>query len=151
PDFCLDGALSGMKTLHAPADKSTLVSSVADRAKAKGIAGDWAKEATAVYEQKVLPALERQMALIESLKPKATHDAGCWRLPDGEAYYALSLEGRTTSKMTPAEVHKLGLDVTTELHARADVLFKQLGMSQGGVAERYGALYKDPKYIYPNT
>ena len=33
PDFCIAGALSGMKTLHAPADKSSLVSSVVDRAK----------------------------------------------------------------------------------------------------------------------
>jgi uncharacterized protein (DUF885 family) len=151
PDFSIAGALSGIKTLHAPADKSSLVSSVADRAKAKGIAGDWAREATAVYEGKILPALDRQMALMESLKGKATHDAGVWRLPDGEAYYALALQARTTSTMSPAEVHKTGLDVTAELQARADVLFRKIGMSQGSVADRYGALFKDPKYIYPET
>ena len=151
PDFCIAGALSGMKTLHAAADKSTLVSSVADRAKAKGIAGDWTREATAVYEGKVLPALDRQMALLESLKGKATHDAGVWRLPDGEAYYAQVLQARTTTTMSPAEVHKVGLDITAELQARADALFKQIGMTQGSVAERYGALFKDPKYVYPNT
>jgi len=151
PDFCIEGALGGMKTLHAPADKSTLVSSVADRAKAKGIAGDWARRASAVHEQKVLPALDRQMAFLEGLKDKATHEAGLWKLPDGEAYYALCLQGQTTTTMTPAEVHKIGLDVTAELQARADVLFKKIGMSQGSVAERYGALFKDPKYLYPNT
>jgi uncharacterized protein (DUF885 family) len=53
--------------------------------------------------------------------------------------------------MTPAEVHKIGLDVTQELSARADVLFKKIGMSQGTVGERYQALFKDPKFIYPNT
>jgi uncharacterized protein (DUF885 family) len=151
PDFCVTGALGQMKTLHAPADRSTLVSSLADRAKAKGIAGDWAGQASAVYQQKVLPALDRQMALMESLKAKAPHDAGVWRLPDGEAYYTLALQTRTTATMTPAEVHKLGLDVTKELTARADGLFKKLGMSQGTVAQRYSALFKDPKYLYPNT
>jgi len=151
PDFCITGALAQMKTLHAPADRSTLVSSVARRAKAKGIDGDWAGQATAIYEGKVLPALDRQMALLEGLKPKATHDAGVWRLPDGEAYYALALETRTTTTMSPAEVHKLGVDVTKDLSARADVLFKKLGMSQGTVAQRYAALFKDPKYLYPNT
>ncbi len=40
PDFCISGALSQMGSLHASADKSTLVSSLADRAKAKGIDGD---------------------------------------------------------------------------------------------------------------
>ena len=151
PDFCITGALSQMKTLRAPADKSTLVSSLARRAKAKGIEGDWAGQATQVYDQKVIPALDRQMAYLESLRPKATHDAGVWRLPDGEAYYALALRTRTTPTMTPAQVHKLGLDVTKDLNARADVLFKKLGMSQGTVAQRYSALFKDPKYLYPNT
>ena len=151
PDFCISGALSQMVSLHASADKSTLVSSLADRAKAKGIDGDWSGQASAVFEQKVLPALERQMALMESLKGKATHEAGVWRLPDGEAYYALALQTRTTTQMTPAEVHKLGLEVSVELTARADVLFRKLGMSQGTVAQRYSALFKDPKYLYPNT
>ena len=151
PDFCLAGALGGMKTLHAPADQSSLISSLVDRAKAKGIAGDWAGQATKVYLGQVLPALERQMALLESLQPKATHDAGVWRLPDGEAYYAQALQAQTTSTMTPAEVHQLGLDVTRDLQARADVLFKKLGMTSGTVTERYGALFKNPKYIYPNT
>ena len=151
PVFCLAGALAGMTALHAPSDKSSLVGSVAGRAKAKGIPGDWAAEAAKVYEQKVLPALERQMALVESLKGKATHDAGVWRLPDGEAYYAHALALRTTSTLSPAEVHKIGLDVTADLQARADVLFRKLGMSQGSVADRYGALFKDPKYLYPNT
>jgi uncharacterized protein (DUF885 family) len=151
PDFSIAAALGQMKVLHAPADKSSLVTSVAERAKAKRIAGDWQAQATAVYEQKVLPALERQMALLQSLQPKAVHDAGVWRLPDGEAYYALALQTRTTSTMTPAEVHKMGLDITRELSARADVLFKTIGMSQGTVGERYAALYKVAKYIYPNT
>jgi uncharacterized protein (DUF885 family) len=151
PDFAIAQALNQMKVLHAPADKSTLVNSLADRAKAKGIDGDWRAQATRAYEGKVLPALERQMALLQSLQPKATHDAGVWRLPDGEAYYAAALEARTTTTMTPAEVHKTGLDITKELSARAEVLFAKIGLSKGTVGERYAQLYKDPKYLYPNT
>ncbi len=89
--------------------------------------------------------------LLESLKPKAVHDAGCWRLPDGEAYYAQVLYAQTTSKISPAEVHKLGRDVTAELSARADVLFKELGFTKGTVGERYIALYESKKGVYPNT
>ncbi|MDB5465659.1 MAG: Tat pathway signal protein [Phenylobacterium sp.] len=151
PDFALKGAIGQMKTLHAEPAKSTLVTSLVDRAREKGIAGDWEREASAVYQDKVLPALERQMALLQSLQPKATHDAGVWRLPDGEAYYAEALQAQTTTTMTPAEVHQLGLDVTKELHARADVLFKKIGMTKGSVGERYGALYKSKKGVYPNT
>ena len=151
PDFAIAGALKGMAVLRAPADKSTLVTSLATKAKAKGVAGDWMAQATAIYDGKVIPALDRQMALLESLKPKAVHDAGCWRLPDGEAYYAQVLYAQTTSKISPAEVHKLGRDVTAELSARADVLFKELGFTKGTVGERYIALYESKKGVYPNT
>jgi uncharacterized protein (DUF885 family) len=151
PDFAIDGALRGMKVLRAPAADSTLVTSLADRARDKGIAGDWAKAATAAYEAKVVPALDRQMTLLEGLRPRAVHDAGVWRLPDGEAYYAHALAAQTTSKITPDEVHKMGWEVTRELSARADVLFKEIGFTQGTVGERYIALYESKKGVYPNT
>ena len=151
PDFAIKGALGQMTTMHVPAEQSTLVTSLAERARAKGIAGDWQAEASAVYRETVTPALERQMTLLNGLLPKATHDAGVWRLPDGDAYYAAALAAQTTTNMTPQEVHQMGLDVGRQLSARADVLFRKIGMSQGTVGERYQALFKDPKYLYPDT
>ena len=151
PDFAIDGAIAQMKVLHQPADTSTLVASLRDRAANKGIVGLWDAQAKRIYVEKILPALERQIALMQSLRPRAVHEAGVWRLPDGEAYYAQALQAQTTSTMNPVEVHKLGLDITAQLSARADVLFRKLGMSQGTVAQRYSALFKDPKYLYPNT
>jgi len=151
PDFALSGAISGMKVLRAPADTSTLVTSLANRAKAKGIAGDWAALAAKAYDGKVVPALDRQMALLEGLKGKSVHEAGIWRLPDGQAYYHHVLAAQTTSKITPDEVQKMGREVTAELSARADVLFKEIGFSQGSVGDRYIALYESKKGVYPNT
>jgi uncharacterized protein (DUF885 family) len=151
PDFAIKGALSQMKVLHADPAKNSLVTALTDRARAKGIAGDWAAQASAALTAKVFPALDRQMALLNELLPKATHDAGVWRLPDGEAYYAQALAYQTTTTLTPQEVHQMGLDVTGQLSARADVLFRKLGMSRGTVGQRYDALYKSGKGIYPNT
>ena len=151
PDFALAGALGQMKVLHAPPERSTLVSSLAERARAKGVAGDWSGRATAIYQAQVLPALERQMALLQGLQPRAVHDAGVWRLPDGDAYYAAALQAQTTTTLSPAQVHQLGLDTARELSARADVLFRKIGMTGGTVAQRYGALFQDPRYIYPDT
>ena len=151
PDFAIAGALGQMKVLRAPTGSSTLVSSLADRARAKGIPGDWAARAAGICESQVLPALDRQIALLRKLQPKAVHDAGVWRLPDGEAYYAASLRASITSDLTPDEVHRMGLDVTRDLSARADLLFKRIGLTKGSVSARYGALFRDPKYLYPNT
>ena len=151
PDFAIDGAIAQMNVLRAPADRSTLVASLADRAAAKHISGEWRARASAVYEKRVIPAIDRQIAMLQRLRLKAVHDAGVWRLPDGEAYYAAALKASITTDLTPAEVHRLGLDVTRELTARADALFTRIGMSKGSVADRYRALFRDPAYLYPNT
>lgn len=151
PDFALKGAIDQMKTALVPAEQSTLVTSLADRARAKGVPGDWSAQAASIYTQKVAPALGRQMALLQDLLPKSVHDAGVWRLPDGDAYYAAALQSQTTTNLTPKEVHQMGLDVGRQLSARADVLFRKVGMTKGTVGERYEALFKDPRYIYPDT
>jgi uncharacterized protein (DUF885 family) len=152
PDFALAKALTQMRAFlkNEPGD-SPLVKSLVRRTGEKKIAGDWASQGAALYAETVRPALARQAVLLESLKAKAVHDAGCWRLPDGEAYYATSLKQYTTSNITPDEVHKLGLDLVASLSAQADVLMKKAGYTKGTVGERYRAMYADPKQLYPNT
>ena len=151
PDFIIDRTLTQMKGLQVAPEKSALVATVADKAREKGLGGDYAGQASRIYLDKVMPALGRQIALMSELRPKATHDAGCWRLPDGEAYYALSLKVGTTTTMSPDEVHQLGLDQARSLGARADALLRKQGMTRGAVGERIGALFRDQRYIYPNT
>ncbi|MDQ0462415.1 uncharacterized protein (DUF885 family) [Caulobacter ginsengisoli] len=152
PDFIIDKTLIQLKTMIANgADKSPLVESIARRTKEKGIAGDYAGMAASLYEEQIRPALARQQALMEEWRPKAVHDAGCWRLPDGDDYYAVSLRNYTTSNITPDEVHKTGLDLCKSLSAEADKLMKKAGYSKGSVGERYRAMYSDPKLQYENT
>ncbi|KQV56244.1 MULTISPECIES: DUF885 family protein [unclassified Caulobacter] len=149
PDFIIDKTLIQMKAFaDTPTADAPLVKSIARRTKEKNIAGDWAGEASKVYENSVLPALKRQIALMESVRGKAVHDAGCWRLKDGGDYYAVSLKNYTTSTMTPDEIHQLGLDLVKSISVEADKLFKSIGMAKGSVGERMAELGKD---VYDNT
>jgi uncharacterized protein (DUF885 family) len=149
PDFVIDKALIQMKAFaDTPVADAPLVKSIARRTKEKKIPGDWEAEATKVYEISVLPALKRQIALMEWARPKSTHDAGVWRLKNGADYYAVSLKNYTTSAMTPDEIHQLGLDLVTSISAEADKIFKTMGMTKGTVGERMAKLGED---IYPNT
>ena len=152
PDFALQKALAQMKTqAGTPSTKSTLVMSVTDRAKAKGIAGDWQAAATKVYEGPVLEALARQMAAIEAALPKATHDAGVWHTPDGDARYAYGVKANTSTDYTPDEVHQIGMDKVKEINAELEKIMSAQGMTKGTTGERMAAMTKDPKFIYPNT
>ncbi|MBU1377669.1 MAG: DUF885 family protein [Alphaproteobacteria bacterium] len=152
PTFILERALHQMQGLRAAAPAaSPLTTQLTDRAKAKGVAGDWAGQAERIIGADVYPALDRQIALLQSLQPKANRDAGVWKLPDGEAYYRDALRNFTTTTLTPKEVHQLGLDTAKELNARAEVILAKQGMTQGTVGERIAALFKDPKYLYADT
>jgi hypothetical protein len=133
PDFVLDTTLLQMKRFaDTPSDKASLVASVARRAGEKGIAGGWGGRAARLYDDEVLPALRRQMAELERLRSKAAHDAGVARLPEGDAYYAVSLKAATTTDLTSAQAHQLGLDQVAMLTARLDEALRAQGMTQGG-------------------
>lgn len=72
PDFSLDLTLGQMAKLRGqPAADSGLAQSVAKRAAAKNIGGDWQARAAKIVEGEIYPALDRQIALIKALRPKA--------------------------------------------------------------------------------
>ncbi len=148
PDFSLAKALLQMNQLRAPAaDKSTLVESLARRTKEKQIAGNWSDASAKIVRDKFYPALERQIALIKEMQKSARHDAGVWRLRDGEAYYRASLKSWATTDKEPAEIHRLGLDVVADTTAKIDALMKAQGLTKGSVGQRLKAMFSDPRFI----
>ena len=151
PDFILDTTLVQLMATRKPTDQSLLVTSIARRAAAKGLDARYAKDAARIYEEKVVPALDRQIAQTRTLRAGAPHDAGVGRFKDGEGFYAAALRFSTTTTMSPDEIHKLGLEQAAEITARMDSLLKAQGMSQGTVSQRIAALYKDTGQFYPNT
>ncbi len=152
PDYLIATALGEITDIrNTKPTESRMVTSVATRATAKNIAGDYAGAASKIVADKIYPALDRQIAALKAIQPKANHDAGVWKLPDGEAYYAWALKNGTTTNLTPDEVHTIGLDQSKALDARMDERLKKQGMNTGTVGERMAALTKDPRFLYPNT
>lgn len=152
PDFIVDRTLEQMKILRstAPAD-SVLSTSIVTRTRRLGLAGDWGADAARIVEQEVYPALDRQAAALQDLRPRAQHEAGVGRLPQGPELYQVALREGTTTAMTADEIHELGLTQAKDLTARMEVILKAQGLTNGTVAERAQALGKDPRYVYPNT
>jgi uncharacterized protein (DUF885 family) len=152
PGWSLDLTLEQMAKLRGqPAATSSIVQSLARRAAARGITGDWQRQAAAIVEGKVYPALDRQIALIKQLRPATKAGDGVWRVPDGDAIYAEALRQATTTDFTPEEVHKMGLDQVAQISAELDVILKAQGMTKGSVGARLAALNVDPSQLYPNT
>ncbi len=149
PDFLLDKCLKQIAlTRGTDAGKWELVENFTGK---KMVTGDQAASAAKLAAGKIAPALDRQIAELQRHRAKATSDAGVWKFPDGEAYYAWALRAGTTTTMTPDEVHKAGQDELKALQSEMDGILKKMGYSKGTVGARMTALGKDPMYLYPDT
>ena len=152
PAWSIDLTLGQMAKLRAPvARASGMVQSLASRAAAKNIAGDWAAHAEKIVAGSVYPALDRQIALMTALRAKTVAGDGAWRLKDGAAVYAAALEAATTTKFTPEQVHQIGLEQVADLTAKLDVILKAAGMTQGTVGARLAALNVRREQLFANT
>ena len=152
PAWSIDLTLGQMRKLRAPApETNTMVDSLVRRTAEKGIAGDWQRRASKIVADSIYPALDRQIALMEQLKPSSRPGDGAWRLTQGDAIYAAALAQATTTSFTPDEVHRMGLDQVAEISGRLDAILKQAGFTKGSVGERLAALNTSPEQLYPNT
>lgn len=152
PDYILDTTLRLLAAARdMPAGETVPVVALARKLAAANLPPERAEQAKAIMAQKVFPALDRQRALVTELRARAVHDAGCWRLPDGEAYYAAAAEAATTVKMSGDEIHRIGLEQVAEISGRIDAILKDQGMDRGTVGERLVELNKRPDQLFPNT
>ncbi len=151
PDFLLGKTMAQLTATRVPAQQATVVTSLATRAAAKGLDPRYAKDAAKIYDEHILPALDRQIAAVKAAQGKATHDAGVWKLKQGDAFYRVALEGSTTTKRTPEEVHQFGLDQAKMIGAQITELMDKTGVPAGTLGQRLASLYKLPGQIFPNT
>ena len=152
PDFIAAKTVVQLKGFRAvPAAQQPLVASLAKRAAAANVPGDWAGRCAKIVETSTYPALDRQIDAFATATAHAPHTAGVQRLPDGEAFYRWALRLGTTTTTSPADIHRLGLEQNRAIQARMDGLLTAQGMSRGTVGERVQALNKDPRFLFPDT
>ncbi|URW76006.1 DUF885 family protein [Sphingomonas donggukensis] len=152
PDYILDTTLKQLAAVRdQPAAATVMVTALAAKLKAAKLDGARVAAAERIVADKVFPALDRQRALVTELRAKAVHDAGVWRLPDGEAYYAAAAEAASTVALSGDDIHRLGLDQVAQIAARIDAILKRQGMTQGTVGARLVALNQRPDQLFANT
>jgi uncharacterized protein (DUF885 family) len=150
PSFILDKTIAQLQTARAiPLAQWGVVTSLARRT--TGFEKDYGALALKVTSEQIAPALDRQIDELKRQRPLAKPDAGVWRLPEGDAYYAWALRAGTTSNLKPAQVHQMGLEQLADLQARMDTLLRAQGLTQGTPGERMAQLGKEPRNLFPNT
>jgi uncharacterized protein (DUF885 family) len=156
PDFVIDGAVKQLQAFASlpPAD-TVLVQSLKRKVETANLPPERQKElaatAEATVKDAVLPAYRRQIEQFNAIRPKATHDAGAWRLPNGAQLYTVALRNWNTTTLTPDQIHDMGLKLIEQLHTEMDAILDAQGLTKGSVAGRVQKVAADPKQLYPNT
>jgi uncharacterized protein (DUF885 family) len=147
PDVVLDKTLAALKKTRAGSPSEWLiVTSLAKRT--EKIPGSWAARAERIAGGEVAAALDRQIAEMEEHRRRATSDFGVWKLPQGDAYYAWAARAATTTRRTPDEIHRQGLEELASYTGQMDALMRRLGFTTGSVSERLQTMGKDSRYRF---
>jgi uncharacterized protein (DUF885 family) len=87
---------------------------------------------TAAYRELItkdlMPAYKRLRAYInDEYMAKARDSVSLSALPDGQAWYAYNVKTQTTTDMTPAQIHEIGLAEVARIHGEMQQVMDQVG------------------------
>jgi uncharacterized protein (DUF885 family) len=149
PDFLLARAISQMEASIADAKGGgSMVDALVLKTTEANLAGDWSARARPLVTGAIATALERQLNELKRQVTLADSDPGMWSQPHGPEWYAWALRASTTTRLTPDEIHEMGLTQLEEIHARMDPILRDLGYTDGPVGDRMTALGEDPRFKF---
>lgn len=101
----------------------------------------------------VFGAYNSLITYFESLKSKATNQAGVWKFPDGANFYQYQLSQNTTTNYTPQKVHDIGLSEVARIKKEMwEILEAQsYADSTKAIGEIIQALNKEDRFLYQNN
>jgi len=106
------------------------------------------READAVYEADVSPAFLRlHRFFVETYLPRTRETIALSDLPDGEAWYAFNVRQSTTTRLTPREIHDIGLEEVRRIRDRMDAVMRESGFG-GSFPEFMDFLRSDPRFFF---
>jgi uncharacterized protein (DUF885 family) len=105
-------------------------------------------QAKAAIARAVTPAYkELQQYFDHDYLPHCRTSIAAEALPDGKAYYAFQVREYTTTDLTPAQIHAMGLRKVAEIHTQMEQIFKQVGF-KGSYQDFVHYLRTDPRFYY---
>jgi uncharacterized protein (DUF885 family) len=107
------------------------------------------QELFAAIAGQVAPAYVRFGKFLKSQYiPGGRNDPGLWALPDGDAYYLFLVKQSTTTDLTPAQIHQIGLDQVKQDEEQLLAIAHKLGFAS--IKELETAAAHNPK-LFPTS
>ncbi len=93
------------------------------------------------------PAYKKLIAHLEQSEKKATNDDGCWKFPDGDAFYKYALQNTTTTNLSPEEIFEIGQSEVKRIQEEMKVIIQQVRF-KGDLKAFFKYLQENPKFYY---
>ncbi len=114
-------------------------------------AAEFRERASQIIGSAVLPAYRRFADFFAKDYLPACYDGvGIWQMPHGGEAYAYFARQHTTTNLTPAQIHQIGLDEVARIHGEMETLKTKVNF-QGTLAEFFQYLRTDPKFFYSSS
>lgn len=106
------------------------------------------KRARQIIERDIVPAYRELSRYFENrYLPAARASIGASELPNGRAFYEYRTRLFTTTRMTPEEIHRLGLDEVRRIRAEMQLIIDELEFA-GSYADFLQFLRTDPRFYF---
>lgn len=118
----------------------------------EGVTAEDRKRLTDAYlkaiKETVVPAYKRLHAYLQNeYLPRARTAVGMNALPQGDKWYALQAKRSTTTELTPAQIHDIGLKEMARIHGEMDRVKNQVGF-KGDLKAFMTQMRTDPQFVY---
>ncbi|MCG7535206.1 DUF885 domain-containing protein [Pseudoalteromonas sp. OOF1S-7] len=107
-------------------------------------------EATEALQTAVKPAYSMLIGYLQQLEKRADTRDGAWKFPDGEKYFNNALARTTTTDLTAAEIHKIGLSEVARIHDEMREIKEKVGF-KGDLKAFMEFMRTDKQFYLPNT
>ena len=106
--------------------------------------------AITTIEEVVVPAYRELARYFDrTYLPNSRESIGLSRLPSGESWYEFRARNYTTTKMTPDEIHRLGLNEVKRIRDEMQLVIDEVEF-EGSFQEFLTFLRTDPQFYYDN-
>jgi uncharacterized protein (DUF885 family) len=107
---------------------------------------------TAAYEDKItnviIPAYARLNNFLgDTYNSAARETVGLYALPNGPSWYEYMVRLRTTTDLTPEEIHQIGLDEVARIHGEMHKVMEGVGF-EGDLKEFFEYVNTDPQFFF---
>jgi len=106
------------------------------------------QKAEAVFSDEIAPAFEKLLAFVENeYLPAARTTIAMGDLPNGKAWYAYNVKQRTTTDLTPEQIHEIGLSEVKRIRAEMEEVIASTDF-EGTFEEFLVFLRTDPQFYH---